>query len=84
MCGTDGWSSLMVSARGCTQPRRASLGNEVGQKVNKAGFIRDVDKVKIVKYHTLRSSLQCGGYQDIDCKCFKTNMPCVQSVSGMS
>lgn len=41
------------------------------------------EKVKIVNCHALTFFLQCNGYQGIDYKCFKTDVPRVPSVLGM-
>lgn len=75
----------MATTLECTQsPREHPWTMRVGQKVNKGRFKGLwTEKVKRVKYRALRFSLQCNGYQDVNCNFFKTDVPCVRSALGV-
>lgn len=83
------WSWQMESVDGeCTRMHTAQesiLGLwGLARKLTRLGSEGSwIEKVKIVKCHVLMFSLQCNGYQGIDYKCLKTDVPCVQSVLGM-
>jgi len=75
----------MVNTLECTQsPREHPWAMRLARKLTRVGSEGLwTEKVKIVKYHALRFSLQYNGYQDVDYNCFKTDVPCVHSASDL-